>query len=116
MERDKHPRKREQSVQGLWASLGPTGGKPEVVQLLLFADRVCMGRSAFMDGQFPSLGTEPAIEGCVRASKTALGLGAGCCKLGLEDSWDYGCLHSRESLPLTASAIMDGMETKTKCA
>lgn len=52
----------------------------------------------------------------MRTSRTALGLGAGCCELGLEDSLDYGCLHSRESLPLTTSAIMDGMETKAKCA
>lgn len=69
-----------------------------------------------MGGQFPDLGTEPAIEGCVRTSRTALGLGARCCELGLEDSWDHGCLHSRESFQLTASAVMGRMETKAKYA
>lgn len=76
--------------------------------------RVCMGRSAFMGGQFPGLGPEPAIERCVRTSRTALGLGAGCCEPGLEDSRDHGCLHSCESLQLTASAVTGRMETKAK--
>lgn len=69
-----------------------------------------------MGEQFPALGTEPAIEGYVRTSRTALGLGAGCCELGLEDSWHHGCFHSCESLQLTASTVMGRMETKAKYA
>lgn len=33
-----------------------------------------MGRSASMGGQFPGLGTEPAVEGCVETSWDCFGL------------------------------------------